>query len=89
MIHIVLGKECPRPGRDGIEWPIQAANGAPPPRTELQVALALKQGCLNHGVDLMSMSGCLVSAVHQPADIDATIDAFAATLDDMRAEGIV
>jgi len=37
------------------------------------VALALKQGCLNRGVDLMSMSGCLVSAVHQPADIDATI----------------
>ena len=89
MIHIVLGEECPRPGRDGIEWPIQAANGAPPPRTEPQVALALKQGCLNHGVDLMSMSGCLVSSVHQPADIDATIDAFAATLDDMRAEGIV
>jgi glutamate-1-semialdehyde aminotransferase len=53
------------------------------------VALALKQGCLNHGVDLMSMSGCLVSAVHQPADIDATIEAFAATLDDMRTEGIV
>jgi hypothetical protein len=37
----------------------------------------------------MSMSGFLISAVHQPADIDATIEAFAATLDDMRSEGIV
>jgi len=88
MVHIVVGKECPRP-RDGIQWPIEAANGAPPPRTELEVALALKRGCLNHGVDLMSMSGCLVSAVHQPADIDATIEAFGATLDEMRAEEIV
>ena len=88
MFHIVLGKECPRP-RDGIQWPIEAANGAPPPRMELQVALALRRGCLNHGVDLMGLGGGLVSAVHQPGDIDATIEAFAATLDDMRAEGIV
>ena len=88
MVHIVLGKECPRP-RDGVQWPFEVANGAPPPRMELEVAQSLKRGCLNHGVDLMSMSGCLVSAVHQPADIDATIEAFAATLDEMRAEGIV
>jgi glutamate-1-semialdehyde 2,1-aminomutase len=89
MLHIVLGKECPRPRRDGIEWPIDLANGAPPPRMELEVALALRRGCLNHGVDLMGLAGGLVSAVHQPADVDATIEAFAATLDDMRAEGIV
>jgi glutamate-1-semialdehyde 2,1-aminomutase len=88
MLHIVLGKDCPRP-RDGIQWPIETANGAPPPRMESEVALALKKGCLNHGVDLMSMSGCLVSAVHEPADIDATLEAFAAALDEMRAEGIV
>jgi len=87
-IHIVLGKECPRP-RGGIEWPIETANGAPPPRTELDVALALKRGCLNHGVDLMGLGGALVSAVHQPADIDASVEAFAATLDDMRTEGIL
>ena len=90
MFHIVLGKECPPTGRGGgIQWPIEAANGAPPPRMELQVALALRRGCLNHGVDLMGLAGGLVSAVHQPGDIDATIEAFAATLDDMRAEGIV
>jgi glutamate-1-semialdehyde 2,1-aminomutase len=88
MVHIVLGKECPRP-RDGVQWPIEAANGAPPPRTELDVALALKRSCLNHGVDIMGMGGALVSAVHQPADIDATLEAFAATLGEMRAEGIV
>jgi glutamate-1-semialdehyde 2,1-aminomutase len=88
MFHIVLGKDCPRP-RDGIEWPWEAANGAPPPHTSLNVALALKQGCLNNGVDLMGFNGGLVSAVHQPADIDATIEAFDTTLAQMREEGIL
>jgi glutamate-1-semialdehyde 2,1-aminomutase len=88
MFHIVLGKDCPRP-RDGIEWPWDAANGALPPRTELNVALALKWGCLNNGVDLMGFGGGLVSAVHQPADIEATIEAFDKTLVQMREEGIL
>jgi glutamate-1-semialdehyde 2,1-aminomutase len=88
MLHIVLGKECPRP-EDGIEWPWPAANGAPPPRTDLPVQLALKQGCLNNGVDLMAMTRGIVSAVHQPADIDATIAAFDTTLGQMQEEGIL
>jgi len=88
MFHIVLGKDCPRP-RDGIEWPWEAANGAPPPRTNLDVALALKWGCLNNGVDLMGFDGGLISAVHQPADIDATVEAFNRTLAQMREEGIL
>jgi glutamate-1-semialdehyde 2,1-aminomutase len=88
MFHIVLGKDCPRP-RDGIEWPWDAANGAPPPRTRPDVALALKRGCLNNGVDLMGFDGGLISAVHQPADIDATIEAFDKTLAQMQEEGIL
>jgi glutamate-1-semialdehyde 2,1-aminomutase len=88
MFHIVLGKDCPRP-RDGVEWPWDVANGAPPPRTDLPVALALKQGCLNNGVDLMGSDGGFISAVHQPADIDATIEAFDKTLAQMQEEGIL
>ncbi len=88
MFHIVLGEDCPRP-RDGIEWPWGAANGAPPPRTSLDIALALKRGCLNNGVDLMGFSGGLVSAVHQPADIDFTVEAFDKTLAQMQEEGIL
>jgi glutamate-1-semialdehyde 2,1-aminomutase len=88
MFHIVLGKDCPRP-REGIEWPWDAANGAPPPHMSLEVALALKWGCLNNGVDLMGFNGGLISAVHQPADIDATIEAFDTTLAQMQEEGIL
>ncbi|UCH86826.1 MAG: aspartate aminotransferase family protein [Dehalococcoidia bacterium] len=88
MFHIVLGEDCPRP-RDGVEWPWDAANGASPPRTKLDIALALKRGCLNNGVDLMGFSGGLVSAVHQPADIDFTVEAFDRTLGQMQEEGIL
>ena len=88
MFHIVLGKDCPRP-KDGIEWPWRAANGAPPPQTDLTAQLALKQGCLDNGVDLMGMNRGIVSAVHQPADIDATITAFDNTLAQMREQGIL
>jgi len=37
----------------------------------------------------MGFSGGLVSAVHQPADIDATIEAFDRTLAQMQEEGIL
>ena len=88
MFHIVLGKDCPRP-RDGIEWSWEAASGAPPPRTSPDVGLALKQGCLNNGLDLMGFDGGMISAVHQPADIDATVEAFDKTLAQMQEEGIL
>jgi glutamate-1-semialdehyde 2,1-aminomutase len=88
MFHIALGEDCPRPS-DGVEWPWHSANGASPPRTSLDIALALKQGCLNNGVDLMGFSGGLVSAVHQPADIDFTVEAFDRTLAQMQEQGIL
>ncbi|MCH7836362.1 MAG: aspartate aminotransferase family protein [Chloroflexi bacterium] len=84
--HVSLNSECSRP-QDGIEWPLR--DGKAPPRTAPQVALALKQGMLNHGVDLMGMTGGLVSAVHSDEDVDRTLQAFEATLDEMRAESLV
>ena len=84
--HLSLGRECPRP-QVGIEWPVQ--DGKAPPPTPHEVALALKQGMLNHGVDLMSYTGGLVSSVHTGDDIDHTLEAFEVTLEEMRAEGML
>jgi glutamate-1-semialdehyde 2,1-aminomutase len=82
--HVSLGRACPRP-QDGIEWPLR--NGQAPPRTAPEVGLSLRQGMLNHGVDLMGMTGGLVSGVHSDEDVDRTLEAFGATLDEMRTEG--
>jgi glutamate-1-semialdehyde 2,1-aminomutase len=84
--HVSLGKECPRP-QESIEWP--ARNGKAPPRTFPKAALALKQGMLNHGVDLMGYTAGLVSSVHTDEDVDRTLKAFEATLDEMLAEDIL
>ncbi len=54
-----------------------------------EVALALRLGLLNHGVDLMGMTGGLVSGVHSDVDVDRTLEGFEATLAEMQAEGIV
>ena len=40
-----------------------------------------------HGVDLSPWPGGPVSAAHGPAALDATVAAFRASLDDLRAEG--
>jgi glutamate-1-semialdehyde 2,1-aminomutase len=84
--HISLGRECPRP-QTGIEWPFE--DGKAPPRTAAEVALPLKQGMLNHGVDLMGMTGGLVSGVHSDEDVDRTLEAFEAALAEMQAEGLI
>ncbi len=84
--HVSLGKECPRP-QESIEWP--ARNGKAPPRTFPKAALALKQGMLNHGVDLMGYTAGLVSSVHTDEDVDRTLKAFEATLDEMLAEDLL
>jgi len=84
--HIALGQHCPRP-KAGIEWPWE--DSKLPGRTPLPIALALKRAMLNHGVDLMSMTGGFTSAVHSEEDIERTIDAFRAAIEEMRAEGIL
>jgi glutamate-1-semialdehyde 2,1-aminomutase len=84
--HISLGGECPQP-QEGIEWPVQ--DGKAPPRTSSEVALSLKQGMLNHGVDLMGMTGGLISGVHSDEDVGRTLEAFEATLAEMQAKGLL
>jgi glutamate-1-semialdehyde aminotransferase len=37
----------------------------------------------------MGFDGGMISAVHQPADIDATVEAFDKTLAQMQEEGIL
>jgi glutamate-1-semialdehyde aminotransferase len=41
---------------------------------------------LNHGVDLMGGSGGFTSGVHSDDDIDRTVDAFEASLRELKAE---
>ncbi len=84
--HIILGQDCPRP-RDGVEW-LEVA-GRRPPAMNRGVALALKRGMLNHGVDLMGLSGGFVSGVHRAEDIEATLAAFEAVVTEMQAEGLL
>ena len=81
--HISLGKDAPRP--EGVRW---AAEG-PPPQTDIKLVGALKRGMLNHGVDLMGGSGGFTSGVHSESDIDATIEAFGATVHDLQANGLL
>jgi len=54
-----------------------------------ELARALRLGMINHGIDLMGMTGALVSGVHSDADADLTLAAFEATLGEMQAEGLL
>jgi len=83
--HILIGKEAPRPS-GGIEWPDDAGE---PPRMSGAVTAALKRGMLNHCVDLMGGAGGFTSGVHTKEDIDLTVEAFEATVGEMRSEGVV
>lgn len=49
---------------------------------------ALKLGMLNHGVDLMGR-GAIVSSAHTEGDVDSTVGAFEATVQEMVAEGLL
>lgn len=84
--HISLGQDAPKPA-SGIEWPWQ--DGIPPVRMSSSLAMALKRGMINHGVDLMSGAGGFVSGVHTEADVDQTVAAFEAAVREMRAEGLL
>jgi len=85
MLHIALGMEQQPP--DGHSWGWHALP-APPPSVSPGVARALRNGMLNHGVDLMA-GGLMVSAAHGPDDVALTVDAFHAVLREMRAERLV
>ena len=60
----------------------------PPPGVAPGLERPLKQSLLNHGVDLMGTGG-MVSSAHGEAEIGATIEAFAAAIEDLRAESLL
>ena len=90
MVHIVLGHDLPAPGR----WPDvgtgmpSAARSRPSRAPRPAIAWPFRRAMANHGVDLMGM-GALVSCVHADAEIDATIEAFGASLSDLRREELL
>ncbi len=84
--HMLLGQPCPPPV-DGVEW--RWVEGRLPDKIAPYLGTALKQGMINHGVDLMGLNGGFISAVHTDADIDAIIAAFDATVGEMQAEGLL
>jgi glutamate-1-semialdehyde 2,1-aminomutase len=84
IVHLAAG--CPQgfaPGELPRGLPAATLKQGGDPR----VVGALRLALLNHGVDLMRGHSAFVSAAHTEADIDATAAAFAAALDDLRAEG--
>ena len=88
MCHIRLGREC---GAQDGTCDRSICKLAPAEiRAGMTSALqdALKLGMLNHGVDLMSRNA-IVSSAHTEHDINYTISAFAETVNEMLAEGLL
>ncbi|MBI2887131.1 MAG: aspartate aminotransferase family protein [Chloroflexi bacterium] len=89
MCHLRLGRECGTRTGAGCDRticqlpPADIRAGIAP-----QALSALKQGMLNHGVDLMGR-GAIVSSAHTPGDIDHTVSAFEATVGEMLAEELL
>ncbi len=87
MWHLNLGEphdgtRVPQPS--GIEW--DATDEPPGVRPELEQPL--KWALFTHGVDLMGTGG-MISSAHGDTDIDQTIEAFRATIGELRAEGLL
>ena len=88
MVHLILGREVDPP-EDDLTWNWGAAGAqAKVPHTPAKLVWPFSRAMLNRGVDLIHM-GAMVSAVHSEADIDATLEAFEASLADLRAEAIL
>jgi glutamate-1-semialdehyde 2,1-aminomutase len=83
MIHVVLADcDCDRELCTMPHDQIHHAVAGP-------AVTALKRGLQNQGVDIMGREAFLVSATHTEREIDQTLDAFAATLAAVRAEGLL
>ena len=81
MLHVVLA-DC---GGDISNLSHrEVAQAAASPATT-----AMKRGLQNRGVDIMGRETILVSGVHNEAEIDQTIEAFADTMAAVRAEGLI
>jgi glutamate-1-semialdehyde 2,1-aminomutase len=86
IVHLLVGSSVPfEPGALAPNVPAaELKRGG-----DLRLLTALRLGLNNHGVDLMRGRSGFLSAAHTDADIDTTVAAFAATLDDMGAEGLL
>ena len=83
MLHVVLA-DCNWDHEIGAMSHREIAAAAASPATT-----AMKRGLQNRGVDIMGRETILVSGVHNEADIDQTIEAFADTMAAVRAEGLI
>ncbi|WP_119419072.1 aspartate aminotransferase family protein [Desertibaculum subflavum] len=70
-------------GFDPVALGFAGLKGAKDPGTANRLRLAM----LNHGVDIMGAPGGLISAAHDDAAIDATIEGFARAVRMLKAEG--
>jgi glutamate-1-semialdehyde 2,1-aminomutase len=84
LLHILLGRPCPRP-EDGITWQWTGEDRHSVPRTPADLATVFRRAMLNHGVDPMG-TRLIVGAAHGDTEIDTTLGAFEQTLDEMRDE---
>ena len=87
MFHVILGADCPPP-IDGFAWDWQERPGHRMPPTPGRAGQAMRRGMLNEGVDLMDTGG-MVSAAHNEADIDRTVEAFRRTISQLNEESIL
>lgn len=88
MVHIILGREVDPPIDDlAFNWGSSGPQ-AKVPHTPSKIVWPFSRAMINHGVDLIHM-GAMVSAAHSESDVDTTLDAFDASLADLRAEDIL
>jgi glutamate-1-semialdehyde 2,1-aminomutase len=86
IFHLVAGASVPfEPGQLTPDVPpAELKRGG-----DSRLLTALRLGFNNHGADLMRGRSGFLSAAHTEIDIAVTVAAFAATLDDMEAEGLL
>ena len=82
MWHLNLGYDAPHPG--DVEW----ANEEQPRGIDPDLLRPFRWALYNHGVDLMGNGG-MVSSSHGEREVADTVDAVAAAVADLRAEGLV
>ena len=80
--HICLSPELTDRPFDPVALGREGLMAQPPDLSRL-----LRLSMATHGVDLSGWPGGLVSAAHEPADIEATADAFAKTVDLLHPTG--
>lgn len=87
MWHLNLGVPA---GGDGVPRPADIEWDAPgePPGVLAKLERPLKWALATHGVDLMGTGG-MVSSAHGDSEIDRTLEAFRATMRDLRVEGLL